>query len=875
MTNLKKPGKIVPLIMAVVIFLTALSAMLPESKLVSLAESSQSSKMTDNFDTIDKSWSFGNGIVSKEIVADAFEGDSALRISGEEGDSGEDFVRNAILNSSYNADEKNVSQIVEFRRNDTTITRWGIGLLAASTEEDPVKLAENGSAYGAMMCLADSETDSNHYKSWLAIFKVVNGEVNYLRFTTAAQEWTMPQWKQRLQFDLTNEGGIIQLDARLFLYDENSGVWTKDPTHGVSFVDYDNPLVEAGYQGIVYRRYPDRPTTGTGKVDIFNYYKKGTVPELSDGSFSITGKPSRMLFERPATSEAIQEQSSMTMQFDSGLAGKDLALSFMMRDVTHDSIVPGEGQPGWTDQCGGYQDFYFTSYNTPEGKIVDPDNKDCDLYTFYIKGTDDLKFKIGMFGYTRKIYVTDIKLVETDANHNPINGVNLADEYGDLSDWSFFKYEANKSGHVEFINTTATAGKLFDIPDGFFTTYPEPLEKEQMIYHTGNSGAAPHLIQYVRVPYVPGKAYEFTGKLKAWNSANYAVGVSVQWRSGAISMAECNGSDTKLEANKVTGDFKYTFKLPESYVSNKGTPQEELKSIPLLDDGRVLLSITYQAGTCISTFARPSFKEQGSNIELLRNADFRLGFNDWQFLPSTLGGIYRSGEILDETPDTYYSGPGTGGEAKLMAFDANMFWADTNEEYLPNEGEWWSKEMVKDEDELVNKSNLSTIEGIIHDAKGKTISGATLILSSDERLIAKSDANGYFKFENINPDTYEMSLLLDDGTLVLLEDYIFVEGNKIHTINLTFAKGTSNNGNTVINTDYTNTDSEKSESKKDTSLTLKYKSSTVDKKNDKDRNNSASLNVVAIIIIVSAVVLLAGVSVTGIIIYRRKKKHID
>lgn len=873
MANFKRSGKIVSLISAVAILLTAVSAMLPVSKLVSSAESPQSTEMTDNFDTIDKNWSFGNGIVSKEIVADAFEGDSALRISGEEGDSGDDFVRNAILNSSYNVDEKNVSQIVEFRRNDETITRWGIGLLAASTESDPVKLAESGSAYGAIMCLADSGNDSNHYKSWLAIFKVKNGKAEYLAFTTAAQEWTMPQWKQRLQLDLTNEGGIIQLDARLFLYDEDNGTWVKDATHGVSVVDYDNPLVEAGYQGIVYRRYPDRPTTGTGKVDIFNYYKKGMVPDVSEGSFSVTGKPSRMLFERPATSEAIQEQSSMTMQFDSGLAGKDLAISFMIRDVTDDGSLPREGHPGWTDQCGGYQDFYFTNYNTPEGKIVDPDNKDCDLYTFYIKGTDDLKFKIGMFGYTRKIYVTDIKLVETDANHNPINGANLADEYGDLSDWSFFKYEAGKSGHVEFINTTATAGKLFDIPDGFFTTYPEPLEKEQMIYHTGNSGAAPHLIQYVRVPYVPGKAYEFTGKLKAWNSSSYAVRVEIQWRSGGINVAECNGSDTKLETNNVTGDFKLTFKMPESYVSNKGTAQEEIKSVPLLDDGRVLLSITYQAGTCISTFARPSFKEQGSDVELLRNADFKLGFNDWQFLPSTLGGVYRSGEILDETPDTYYSGPGTGGEAKLMAFDANMFWADTNEEYLPDEGEWWSKEMIKDEEELENKSNLATIEGIIHDAKGKPLSGATLFLSSDEQMIAKSDAKGYFRFENIAPDTYEISLLLDDGTTVLLEEYIFAEGNKIHTVNLTFAKSTNNNGNTVTDTDYTNTASEKNDSKKNTSLTLKNNNKPTNKKNDKTEDNSADSNI-AIIIITVAVVLLAGATATGIIIYRRKKKHI-
>ena len=886
MANLKKINKIVPIVTAAVIMLSTLSVVLPISNLVSSAEGQNSSEITDEFDKLDKSWSFGSGISNKEIVADGFENNSALRISGKAGNSVKDFMSNVILNSSYNKDEKNVSQTVEFRRNDTSITRWGIGLIAASTESDPTKLETTGSAYGAIVCLADSDNDANHYKSWLTIFKVVDGKVEFLARTKTNQEWTKPEWKQRLKFDIKDEGGVIQLDASLYLYQETQGKWLP-ATHNVSVVDYDNPLVNAGYQGIVYSRCPNGTAKGTGKVDIFKYNKVSSVPADSDGTFAVTGKPSRLLFQRPATSESIQEQSSMTMQFDSNLVGKDLALSFMIRDVTQEGRVPGKAQPGWSDQCGGYQDFYFTNYNTSEGQIVDPDIKDCDKYTFYIKGTEDLKFKIGMFGYTRKIYITDIKLVETDSNHKPVNDVNLADEYGDLSNWSFFKYKAGQPGYIKFVNTTALSGKLYDIPENYFATYPEPLEKEQMIYHTGNSGAQPHLIQYVRVPFEPGKVYEYTGKVKAWNTGKPAVRIDIQWRSGGINASQIEGATT-IEINEVTGDFKYTFTMPEKFVINKGTAQEEVKNTPRLDDGRVLLSIVYQAGTAISTYARPSFKAQGSDVELLRNTDFRLGFNDWHFLPGTLGGVYRNGEILYESPDTYYSGPGTGGEAKLMDFDVNMFWADRNEDYLPDEGKWWTNDMIKDEESFEEKVKASTVEGTVLDANGKPMSGATVLLYSDDQLTTKSDANGYFKFENIIPGTYELSLLIDDGTVVPLEDYIFVQENRVYSVNLVFARGS--NVNEVSIRDSENKSSDWREPSKEEVDTPEIDTPSVVDKNDgkiaidnkpgnkiddnKKATESSDLNIVPILIVGGTVILVAGVITVVLIIHRKKKRLI-
>ena len=871
MTKFKKINKVVPIIMAAVIALSTLSVVLPVSNMVSSAEGQNSSEITDEFDALDESWSFGNGISSKEIVPNAFEGDSVLRISGKAGSSVKDFMSNVILNSSYNKDEKNVSQTVEFRRNDASITRWGIGLIAASTESDPTKLETTGSAYGAIVCLADSDNDANHYKSWLTIFKVVDGKVEFLARTKTNQEWTKPEWKQRLKFDIKDEGGVIQLDAALYLYQETQGKWLPS-THNVSVVDYDNPLVNAGYQGIVYSRCPNGTAKGTGKVDIFKYNKVSSVPADSDGTFAVTGKPSRLLFQRPATSESIQEQSSMTMQFDSNLVGKDLALSFMIRDVTQDGRVPGKAQPGWSDQCGGYQDFYFTNYNTSEGQIVDPDIKDCDKYTFYIKGTEDLKFKIGMFGYTRKIYITDIKLVETDSNHKPVNDVNLADEYGDLSNWSFFKYKAGQPGYIKFVNTTAVSGKLYDIPENYFATYPEPLEKEQMIYHTGNSGAQPHLIQYVRVPFEPGKVYEYTGKVKAWNTGKPAVRIDIQWRSGGINASQIEGATT-IEIDEVTGDFKYTFTMPEKFVINKGTAQEEVKNTPRLDDGRVLLSIVYQAGTAISTYARPSFKAQGSDVELLRNTDFRLGFNDWHFLPGTLGGVYRSGEILYESPDTYYSGPGTGGEAKLMDFDVNMFWADRNEDYLPDEGKWWSDASIKDEDSFEDKTKPSTIEGTLVNVNGKPMSGATLILDSETQMTTKADSKGYFKFEDIIPGTYELSLVLDDGTTTFLEDYIFVQENKIYSLSLTFESGSNTKKDNVNNTDYTPADSKNpADENKTPSNINKSNGANTNKKENSNENDSSNTNIVPIIIIIAAIVVIAGLTTAGIIVYRKKKK---
>lgn len=871
MTKFKKINKVVPIIMAAVIALSTLSVVLSVSNLVSSAEVQNSSEITDEFDALDKIWSFGNGISSKEIVADAFEEDSALRISGKAGSSVKDFMSNVILNSNYNKDERNISQTVEFRRNDTSITRWGIGLIAASTESDPTKLETTGSAYGAIVCLADSDNDANHYKSWLTIFKVVDGKVEFLARTKTNQEWTKPEWKQRLKFDIKDEGGVIQLDAALYLYQEIQGKWLP-ATHNVSVVDYDNPLVNAGYQGIVYSRCPNGTAKGTGKVDIFKYNKVSSVPADSDGTFAVTGKPSRLLFQRPATSESIQEQSSMTMQFDSNLVGKDLALSFMIRDVTQDGRVPGKAQPGWSDQCGGYQDFYFTNYNTSEGQIVDPDVKDCDKYTFYIKGTEDLKFKIGMFGYTRKIYITDIKLVETDSNHKPVNDVNLADEYGDLSNWSFFKYKAGQPGYIKFVNTTAVSGKLYDIPENYFATYPEPLEKEQMIYHTGNSGAQPHLIQYVRVPFEPGKVYEYTGKVKAWNTGKPAVRIDIQWRSGGINASQIEGATT-IEIDEVTGDFKYTFTMPEKFVINKGTAQEEVKNTPRLDDGRVLLSIVYQAGTAISTYARPSFKAQGSDVELLRNTDFRLGFNDWHFLPGTLGGVYRSGEILYESPDTYYSGPGTGGEAKLMDFDVNMFWADRNEDYLPDEGKWWSDASIKDEDSFEDKTKPSTIEGTLVNVNGKPMSGATLILDSETQMTTKTDSKGYFKFEDIIPSTCELSLVLDDGTTTLLEDYIFVQENKIYSLSLTFESGSNTKKDNVNNTDYTPADSKNPADENNTPSNInKSNGANTNKKENSNENDSSNTNIVPIIIIIAAIVVIAGLTTAGIIVYRKKKK---
>lgn len=871
MTKFKKINKVVPIIMAAVIALSTLSVVLPVSNLVSSAEVQNSSEITDEFDALDKIWFFGNGISSKEIVADAFEEDSALRISGKAGSSVKDFMSNVILNSNYNKDERNISQTVEFRRNDTSITRWGIGLIAASTESDPTKLETTGSAYGAIVCLADSDNDANHYKSWLTIFKVVDGKVEFLARTKTNQEWTKPEWKQRLKFDIKDEGGVIQLDAALYLYQEIQGKWLP-ATHNVSVVDYDNPLVNAGYQGIVYSRCPNGTAKGTGKVDIFKYNKVSSVPADSDGTFAVTGKPSRLLFQRPATSESIQEQSSMTMQFDSNLVGKDLALSFMIRDVTQDGRVPGKAQPGWSDQCGGYQDFYFTNYNTSEGQIVDPDVKDCDKYTFYIKGTEDLKFKIGMFGYTRKIYITDIKLVETDSNHKPVNDVNLADEYGDLSNWSFFKYKAGQPGYIKFVNTTAVSGKLYDIPENYFATYPEPLEKEQMIYHTGNSGAQPHLIQYVRVPFEPGKVYEYTGKIKAWNTGKPAVRIDIQWRSGGINASQIEGATT-IEIDEVTGDFKYTFTMPEKFVINKGTAQEEVKNTPRLDDGRVLLSIVYQAGTAISTYARPSFKAQGSDVELLRNTDFRLGFNDWHFLPGTLGGVYRSGEILYESPDTYYSGPGTGGEAKLMDFDVNMFWADRNEDYLPDEGKWWSDASIKDEDSFEDKTKPSTIEGTLVNVNGKPMSGATLILDSETQMTTKTDSKGYFKFEDIIPSTCELSLVLDDGTTTLLEDYIFVQENKIYSLSLTFESGSNTKKDNVNNTDYTPADSKNPADENNTPSNInKSNGANTNKKENSNENDSSNTNIVPIIIIIAAIVVIAGLTTAGIIVYRKKKK---
>ncbi len=907
-------GRIISILTICTLILTTVSVI----NLVSSSAEETSTQIIDEFDTLNSDWSFGEGISYKEIIANAESGDSALRIAGAEGANGMDFVQNAILHNDYNAEELNVSQTVEFKRNDTSIIRWGIGLIAASDTSNPDELDESGNAYGAIMQLANSESDADHYYSYLAIFKIVNGEVQYLADTVGKQEWTIPGNMQRLQFDVTNEGGVIQLDAKLYLY--SNGKWLEDPTHNISVVDYDNPIVDAGYQGMVYRHYPNFVTTGNGRVDIFKYTMNSSVPPVTEGSFLETGKASRLLFQRPATSEDIKEQASMTMQFDSGLTGKYLTLSFMLRDVTSDTKEAGQGQPGWTDACGGYQDYYFTKYDDPAGEIVDPDVRDCDLYTFYIKGTDDLKFKIGMFGYTYKTYITDIKLVETDENHNPINGINLADEYADFSDWSFFKYSEGQSGYIKFSGATALTGKLYDIPEGFFTTWPEPLEEEQMIYHVGNSGWQPHLIQYVRVPYNPGQKFVFTGKCKSWSTGSMAVRVGIHWRGGGIDGNDLEGYE--IETDQTTGEFKITFTMPESFTFNG-----ETKATPRLDDGRVLLQVCFQPGTSISTFAQPSFKAVDTGEEYLFNTDFKLGFNGWNFLPSTLGGIYRSGEILYETPDTYYSGAGTGGEAQLMEYDANMFWADTNEDYLPDYGVWWSEDMIKDEDFMDedDEEAFCTVQGTVVDSKGNPVSGVTVALESDTQLTTKTDSAGYFIFKDIDTLTYSLYILLEDGTTVPFEEYIFGAANKIFTAKftlnstLTLVEDASleDDGNNNEDIDQDDTDeldenvdndvySDESDKNVDNDIYFDESDENVDTDDmfgtNEDDETTSSFNVDAfagvldglnagkdnsastvnqnesntglILIIVGEVVLLAGLIVAGSIIYCKKIKII-
>lgn len=262
----------------------------------------------------------------------------------------------------------------------------------------------------------------------------------------------------------------------------------------------------------------------------------------------------------------------------------------------------------------------------------------------------------------------------------------------------------------------------------------------------------------------PDKEYIYTVKWKALtNSAGFGARLLFQpYDWGVVTKYVGNTDAGDIISNTYDDDTciqTIKFKIP--------------KDARIKSNGKVnIRAIIHEGG--IGTFVYATdFKlyESGDaeKTNLLINPDFKKGLFAWAGDGVYYQGVQEGGVLVS---------PGSG-EVQLTKYDSDSFIRDDSEKYF-DDGDW-AKDFISDGD----YSYGSRIFGTLRNGSGKAMSGVSVMLDFG-LMTAVTDKNGYFEFKNIDPESYFLSIALNDDTECDFEEMLEVEDGKDLSLSLVY-----------------------------------------------------------------------------------------